>query len=372
MKKYIFPIISIFVFISNYAQVGVGTTTPNSTLTVQGSVATKVDVFTFPITLDENNHTVLGNNNTTITLPDPTNIIGREYIIKTDATGAIVSAQPGDLIDGSTNPLTLNSFESVTVKAVSTGVWLIMGGKFIDNGAEEINDLSDAKTTSNGDVYLGLGSGFIGSGLGNTAVGQSSLLNASGNNNVAMGLSAGAQIGIGNNNIFLGHRAGVGSQAIIAGDENIMIGNNAVASSGTVSGELNIGDAIYATSLYGTPAKVGIGNGNRAPTSTLSVNGSLSMPIRVGTVNTPYTLTDTDFTYVTNGNSNNSADVTLPSAVGKAGRIYIIKSAGGNSQDLLTTGGQTIDGGATYDLNRNGRVTTVQSDGANWWVISTR
>ena len=136
---------------------------------------------------------------------------------------------------------------------------------------------------------------------------------------------------------------------------------------------LNIGDAVYATNLYGATANVGIGNGNNAPNSTLSVNGSVSMPIRTGALNTTYTLTDKDYTYLVNGTSSNSADITLPTAAGREGRIYIIKNVGtSNDQDILTTGSETIDNAASISLAIGfiSRIIIVQSDGRNWWIIS--
>ena len=369
MNNRFFTIIFIFVFISSYAQVGIGTLTPNSTLSIDGSITTNVEIlFSTNITLDETHHTIVASGGT-ITLPDPDNIIGREYIIKAGSSSTTVSVTTGDVIDSSGASITLSAFESIKVKAIAAGNWVIIKNTA---GAKKIDDLSDAKVLNNS-VYLGAGDGIGANGSRNTGVGAGALLNADGDENIAMGYFAGGSLTDGSNNVLLGHGAGSGSSTgITTGDGNILIGNGVLNSGQTIDNELNIGDAVYATGLYGTKANVGIGNGNNAPNSTLSVNGSMSMPIRVGTVDTPYTLTDTDFTYITSGSTNLNANVTLPSAVGREGRIYIIKSAGTNNQRLLPTGSETIDAIGFYNLNRNGRGTTVQSDGSNWWVISIR
>jgi hypothetical protein len=348
-----------------HAQVGIGTVIPHSTLTVEGSLATKIDPYVTPILLNESHHTVFA---TAVTLPDPTNIIGREYIIKTDGNAATVTAQPGHLID-LVNSVSLNPWESIVVQAVASNQWLIVGGKF-KKGAEKIDDLSDGKT-SNNSVYLGQLSGLGANGNRNVALGDGSLVNADGDENIAIGYTAGGTITTGgNNNIVIGTLAsGSAGLGITSGDKNILIGDRVNASGQTVNNELNIGNTIYGTNLYGTTASVGIGNGNNAPNSTLAVNGSMSLPIRTGTAAT--TLTNTDYTYMVNSSITNGANITLPTAVGIQGRIYVIKNIGSRSQTLLTSASQTIDGGGTSITLNSGRRLSIQSDGANWWILSS-
>lgn len=62
--------------------------------------------------------------------------------------------------------------------------------------------------------------------------------------------------------------------------------------------------------------------------------------------------------------------LTLPTAVGIAGKPYHIKkvdSAAG-SITIATTSGQTIDAGATYLLVNQWQYVEVYSDGANWQI----
>ena len=218
--------------------------------------------------------------------------------------------------------------------------WIAIGG----SGAESLNDLSDGIAFS----Y----SMFIGDGAGNASV--------TGDDNTGVGVSSLNALSSGNNNTALGTEAG---KLITSGSSNILIGHNVDATSATVSNELNIGDAIYSTGLYGATAKVGIGNNNNTPKSTLQVGGSFSLPIRSGGTNT--TLTENDYTYIVT----TASDVTLPTAVGIEGRIYIIKDLNtAGTGNLLTTGTETIDGAAGANINTKW-VIKVQSDGSNWFII---
>jgi hypothetical protein len=78
-----------------------------------------------------------------------------------------------------------------------------------------------------------------------------------------------------------------------------------------------------------------------------------------------YTLTPAD--YLVNGTTG-SFTVTLPTAVGIAGKIYIVKNSGAGTMTVQGTGGETIDGLASQ-LVGAGSALTVMSDGANWIII---
>lgn len=91
----------------------------------------------------------------------------------------------------------------------------------------------------------------------------------------------------------------------------------------------------------------------------------------VGDVN--YTVLTTDYlveyTSLTAGRT-----VTLPTAVGYTGQVYVIKdgtgTAGTNTLTIATTSSQTIDGAASATITANyGRI-VVYSDGTNWKTLS--
>lgn len=80
-----------------------------------------------------------------------------------------------------------------------------------------------------------------------------------------------------------------------------------------------------------------------------------------------YTLTDSDFTVECTANS---FTITLPTAVGVAGRPYCIKNSGSGTITINTTSAQTVDN------NASGIITLaqydnlmVQSNGANWIIL---
>lgn len=61
--------------------------------------------------------------------------------------------------------------------------------------------------------------------------------------------------------------------------------------------------------------------------------------------------------------------VTLPTAVGVTGTVYVVKLTAAGSATVTTTSSQTIDGSTTYSLASQYKYVTVQSDGSNWVVI---
>ena len=66
----------------------------------------------------------------------------------------------------------------------------------------------------------------------------------------------------------------------------------------------------------------------------------------------------------------NTITITLPTAVGIAGRFHTIKNSGTGVITIATTSSQTIDGAATQSLATQWSKITVQSTGANWIIIS--
>lgn len=65
----------------------------------------------------------------------------------------------------------------------------------------------------------------------------------------------------------------------------------------------------------------------------------------------------------------NSFDVTLPSASGIAGRVYIVKNSGTGSIGVKPTGAEKIDGLSQVDLVSQYESITVIADGTNWKIV---
>ena len=107
------------------AQIGVGTTTPNSMLDVRGSMSLNYRAFasSSTITTADNMLIFTGTSAATATLPDATTCIGREYWIKNTSSN--------------TSLLTVNTTSSQTIDGLST--WLLddpnEAVRVISNGA---------------------------------------------------------------------------------------------------------------------------------------------------------------------------------------------------------------------------------------------
>ena len=79
---------------------------------------------------------------------------------------------------------------------------------------------------------------------------------------------------------------------------------------------------------------------------------------------TTYTIGDEDyFIDCTSG----TFTVTLPTAVGVSGKIYIVKNSESGTITVATTSSQTIDGSSTKTLSQYQSI-QVQSNGANWVI----
>ncbi|HET9136321.1 MAG TPA: hypothetical protein VFO76_06785 [Candidatus Kapabacteria bacterium] len=111
--------------------------------------------------------------------------------------------------------------------------------------------------------------------------------------------------------------------------------------------------------------RIGAGTGVGAPTSTLTSAGSLSANTNTGgAVN----LTISDFFYLVN---TSNITVTLPSAVGIKGRMYIVKNNGTSINTTVNGGGSNIDGAANDFIGAVNSARQYISDGTNWWITSS-
>ena len=142
---------------------------------------------------------------------------------------------------------------------------------------------------------------------------------------------------------------------------------------GTVSSSLDSAFGIQ-TSIGGTAAerftfyKESFGINTTTPNSYLQINGSFSTAYVQKTA--AYVITSSDFTIeCTSG----TFDITLPTAVGITGRIYVIANSGAGTITLATTSSQTIDGNASgvLTLTQN-KSYTVQSNNSNWVIIAVK
>lgn len=126
--------------------------------------------------------------------------------------------------------------------------------------------------------------------------------------------------------------------------------------------------------VYNTQEKIGIGTNN--PTSTLSVNGSFSVPV----VNLNPGVFDmgsgNDNLHVLICNvTNGDVTVKLSSAATCVGRIYKFRKFSSvqnntNHLEILPVSGQLIEGSTSFQMSHNAaEYLTLISDGTSWYVI---
>lgn len=124
-----------------------------------------------------------------------------------------------------------------------------------------------------------------------------------------------------------------------------------------------------ADTLVLNAGSVGIGTGT--PNSKLQVTGPIATAITTTVKTTAYTATTSDSTILADA-SGGTFQITLPTAVGCAGRQYTIKRTGAtNNVTVGGTSAQTLDGAITKTLGSQNATLTVQSDNANWQMLST-
>lgn len=100
------------------------------------------------------------------------------------------------------------------------------------------------------------------------------------------------------------------------------------------------------------------------PTTTFNGNAKLN----ISTKTADYTIISADDVILADGTSN-TVDITLPTAVGIAGRIYHTKAINiTNAVTLKTTSSQTIDGVTSQTPSLNANIMVI-SDNSNWRIL---
>jgi hypothetical protein len=85
--------------------------------------------------------------------------------------------------------------------------------------------------------------------------------------------------------------------------------------------------------------------------------------------NVNYTLADSDG-FIDADASLGDVTITLPTAIGRAGREFTVKRVdnSGNTLTLAASGGQNIDGSSTYTLSSQNSTINVVSSGSSWRI----
>jgi hypothetical protein len=168
--------------------IGVGTTSPNSTVQIAGSLSTNVATKSANYTLTSTDHVVLANATSgalTLTLPTAVGITGRQYTVKkvdTTANGVTVATTSSQTIDGATT-YNLTS-RNQTASLVSDGAnWAITstlaGGASTSAFSFPASSLTTINFLANDSTFTGLtapSSGLTGTGFGNTVASKATAL----------------------------------------------------------------------------------------------------------------------------------------------------------------------------------------------------
>ncbi len=219
---------------------------------------------------------------------------------------------------------------------------------------------------------------------------------------------------------FFGYHVGDSTTYKITGSNNILIGTNITTPSASSANTMNLGGVLFGTNFYSTPSggasnaasttgQIGINVTTPATSSVLDVT-STTKGILIPRVTTtqrdaiasPATLLQVSNTTT---NSNDTYDgvswkrdatwgyiatagtytalstdytinctsgtfvVTLPTAVGLQGRVYIVKNSGAGVITMAGNTAQTFDG-VTSPTIAAGAVAQYQSNNANWIKIN--
>jgi hypothetical protein len=244
---------------------------------------------------------------------------------------------------------------------------------------------SGTANTSLGTFSMGVNTtGSNNIGIGYTGGGS----NTTGSNNTYIGNTSGNLNNTGSNNTYIGYGAGSGGNGVVAhtsntdigylaggnskGKNNTFIGANATYTylADSISNYDNVlfftgkngHDSIVAT----TATKAGILTAT--PNSSLQVAGSFATAYVAKSAD--YTATVSDYTIEVTAASKT---ITLPTAVGIAGRQYFITTSGSGTATVATTSSQTfinISGTPTSISLGTFAGVLVQSNGAVWLKVS--
>lgn len=124
-------------------------------------------------------------------------------------------------------------------------------------------------------------------------------------------------------------------------------------------------------SIDGTSLDFRVGSGGAVTArgnGSVAIDGAFSFEAVNLTAN--FTANDATCGFFCNS-ANNNITLTLPSATGRSGRVYLIKkTSANNTVTIAPVGGNLIDGAASVVLAANNACRWVMSNGSNWFVIS--
>ena len=156
-------------------------------------------------------------------------------------------------------------------------------------------------------------------------------------------------------------------------------GNASTVATFTVNAQGQLTAAANATIAISNTQVSGLGTMSTQNSNNVTITGgsisnvtlsNVSINTSIVTKTANYTASTTDETILVNAAG--LVTITLPTAVGVAGKIYTVKKIDSTAYavTVATTSSQTIDGLTTYTLSNQYGGVNVQSDGSNWYIIA--
>ena len=230
----------------------------------------------------------------------------------------------------------------------------------------------DPEVDSDGREY-GIAIGCVAYSYHESSIAIGTLAESDGYEGVALGAGTTAfsdgslAVGTGANATDL-YATALGAYTEATGAESIALGDEASANAdysmglGFDSSAIHEGSiALGARSVTSRVNQLKVGSATFPLHATIS--GGIELPIRLTAV--PSAITLADYTILVTG----TTTVTLPTAVGIIGRVYVVKNTGVATVTVQAQVGQTIDGAASKILAVANEVVRLQSTGAVWVVI---
>ena len=138
----------------------------------------------------------------------------------------------------------------------------------------------------------------------------------------------------------------------------------------TAGGTIDGAGSVVISAQYGAVFVISDGTNYFTIVSTTAGGGG-GLVLGSATKTANYSITDSDFTILANAPAATPITITLPTAVGRSGRVFEIKKINAPLADTITiaSAGGTIDGAATQVITVQYVAVSVQSDGTNWFII---
>jgi trimeric autotransporter adhesin len=148
--KHVILSATLLISMKSFAQVGIGTTSPVSTLDVRGSASFNTRSITGTATLNSTDHTIIysGTATGTLTLPSASTCSGREIWIKNSSTYAVtVAATLLQTIDGNSTWSIPSQYETVLFMSNGTN-WIVKQQITPSNGSSDWKQGGNAQTST--------------------------------------------------------------------------------------------------------------------------------------------------------------------------------------------------------------------------------